>query len=207
MRRPLALSLVSAVIVVVLGGIGAARADASCVALLYWHGGPYQGHGDAQLKTRGPLADAAIRPGCNDIVGPGAPPPQPDTPVTVRRIAGVDPRVAFVDQDRQVYVNASTFPQLPSHPLHEQLGSRPLGWRSAAPCRVSGTAVVDFGNLGLKRGKETARIRVHATTDVQLQRYGTGYVPNGAAITVQGQRCARNGDVLWIDAKRISRRR
>lgn len=35
-----------------------------------------------------------IVPGCNDVVGPGAPPPVPDTAVAVRRAVGVAPRFA-----------------------------------------------------------------------------------------------------------------
>lgn len=204
MRR--ALVVVLAMFVPVSGGLHATRAEASCVALLYWHDRAYTGFGDTELRPGARLADAAIRPGCNDVMINGQPATaEPDTPVAVRRLQGVDPGVAFAD-GRQVYVNASTFPQLPSHPLHGQLGGRPAPWRSAAPCRVSGTAVVDYGALGLKRGDQVARIRVRATTDVQLQRYGTGYVADGAKITVVGQRCARNNGTLWIDAKRISRR-
>ncbi|HMN98216.1 MAG TPA: hypothetical protein PKD59_02270 [Miltoncostaeaceae bacterium] len=58
-------------------------------------GAPFLGAaGELRPADLAGRAGAGIVPGCDDVVGPGAPPPVPDTTVTLRRIAGVAPRFA-----------------------------------------------------------------------------------------------------------------
>jgi hypothetical protein len=64
--------------------------------------------------------------------------------------------------------------------------------------------VIDFAGFGVNQGKRTARIIVVPQTDVKLQRYGTGYVPDGARVRVVGRACKQRGDVLWVKARSIS---
>lgn len=188
----------------IFGAAVAPRAAAACAAMVTWHDRTYMGYGAADPPKAGrALADRATAPGCNDVVGDGAVPQAPDTKVVVRAIDGVSPTIAIAGE-HSIYVNASTFVQLPSHPLHKLYGTGKSPIRTGPTCRVKGRAVVGEGNFGVKRGKEIVRVRVVPKTDVELQRHGTGYVPDNARIAVVGHSCKRNGGVLWVTAQRIS---
>jgi len=74
---------------------GGGTADAACALFVSHRGAPYLGAaGELRPADVAGRAGAGIVPGCNDVVGPGAPPPAPDTTVPLRRIAGVAPRFA-----------------------------------------------------------------------------------------------------------------
>jgi hypothetical protein len=71
------------------------RADGACAVLMSHHGAPYLGHaGDLRPADLRGRAGTGVVPGCNDVIGPEAPTPAPDTIVPLRRIAGVAPRFA-----------------------------------------------------------------------------------------------------------------
>jgi hypothetical protein len=189
----------------IAGAINAPRGEAACAATVTWHDLTYMGYGDGNRAEAGRrLADPATEPGCSDVVINGAVPDVPDKQIAVRAIRGVSPMIA-ISGESSVYVNASTFVQLPSHPLHKLYGTGRPPIRTGPSCRVKGRAVVGQGAFGVKRGDETVRIRVASYTAVELQRYGTGYVPENTKIDVVGHSCKRNAGVLWMTAQRISR--
>ena len=64
---------------------------------------------------------------------------------------------------------------------------------------------IDPFGLTVKQGKRTSRISVATDTVVELQRAGTGYVPDGARIEVTGRPCERRGTAHLVSAVRISR--
>ncbi len=73
------------------------EADAACIATVISNGAPFYGTaGELDAADVGGRAGTGIVPGCNDVIviGPGAPPPEPDTTVRLRRITGVAPRFA-----------------------------------------------------------------------------------------------------------------
>jgi hypothetical protein len=74
---------------------GDGRADAACVLFVHYGGAPFLGSsGSLPAADLGRRVGTGIVPGCNDVVGPGAPAPVPDTAVAVRRVTGVAPRLA-----------------------------------------------------------------------------------------------------------------
>lgn len=199
MRRLLTLAAVTAVGITA----GAVPSEASCVATMRWHGRSYLGHAKA-ADTAGVLADKAVRPACNDVIINGQPRKERDTKVKVRQIRGVDPLIAFADRS-WTYVNPSTFVDLPSHPLHALLGKDGVPPRTGAECRITGRAVVDALGVSVKHGKRVTPVVVASDTVVELQRAGTGYVPDGARIEVVGRPCERRGPGHFVSAVRISR--
>jgi hypothetical protein len=165
--------------------------QASCAASLDWRGSTYVGHGHERgLKLGTRLHDKATRPFCDDTPSE----PKPPSEVVVRRLRGIPPAIALHRDG--TYVNASTFVNLRSHPLHEELGSNRRARTDGEPCTVTGVADVQVNGLNVA-GKVVA---VAVDTKVELQRHGTGYVADGATIRVKGS-CRHN----WIDARRIER--
>ena len=79
---------------------GSGQADAQCIAVVYSNGAPFYGYAaDLGAADLGGRAGTGTVPGCNDVVviGAPAPPPEPDTTVRLRRIAGVAPRFAVAN--------------------------------------------------------------------------------------------------------------
>lgn len=197
MRAALALIVVSVAVAATVHATRdapAAGTAAKCLLLLRWHHDTYIGHllrgyrAGAKLAPRarqGPCAD----PFDGEIVG-GA-------PMAIRRLRGLQPAFA-VANGGYVYVNASTFPALPSHPMHARL-KRMMGdppQRTGATCRLTGTADFTWGALTVNG----VAVAVWPDTQVDSQRDGTGYVPGGAKIAVDAQPCGEDS----VDAVRIS---
>jgi hypothetical protein len=184
--------------------VPAVLALASCIPVLEWQSFEYAGYGSEKVRAGAALAAPATIPGCNDVVVNGELRIEPDHVVAVRRVRGVDPMFAVM-QGGGVYVNVSTFPQLPSHPLYKQLGRGSEPPRRASPaCTVSGRAVVGPMWFGLQRGRKPVRIEVTRRTDVRLRRGGTGYVPAGTPIRVTGGPCRDVNGVFTVTARRVS---
>src|SRR3954451_5590348 len=120
MRRALAAIPALTAAISTFGAIWAPRSEAVCAAQVIWHGRIYIGYNGESGPEAGPaLADKATLPRCDDVIINGSPRREPDTPITVHAIPDVDPIIAVVHAEAAiVYVNASTFVALPSHPLH-----------------------------------------------------------------------------------------
>ena len=202
-QRSLVTVAALALVFSLVGAFGAPRSEAGCVAMVTYHGRAYLGY-QSGPALGGALSDTATRPGCNDVVTNPPLPREPDTQVTMHALRDVDPIIAIADENI-VYVNASTFVALRSHPLHKFYGTGKTPRPTGPSCRVHGRAVVGEGAFGVRTGKQIVRVRVTANTRVELQRHGTGYVPDRARITVTAKSCTRVGGVRWITATRISR--
>ncbi len=202
-HRSLATVAALAAVFSLVGAIAAPRGEASCVAMVTYHGRTYVGYQPGPALG-GALSDTATRPGCNDVATDPPLPREPDVQVKMHALRDVDPIIAIADENI-VYVNASTFVALRSHPLHRFYGTGKPPRPAGPPCRVHGRAVVGEGAFGVRTGKRIVRVRVTADTRVELQRHGTGYVPDRARITVTATSCTRLGGVRWITATRISR--
>jgi hypothetical protein len=178
--------------------LAAPAAHASCAAALDWHGSSYVGHGGKDRPHLGAtLHDRATRPVCDDT--PTTPPDAADrvpSEVEVHRFRGIPAALAIHADSGGVYVNSSTFVNLRSHPLHAMLGSNRRARTDGEPCTIKGVADVQLHGVNVA-GRAVA---VAVNTKVDLQRFGTGYVPDGTTIRVTGS-CRDN----WIDAKRIAR--
>jgi hypothetical protein len=107
------------------GAVRAPDAGAVCAEAVRWGGTTYLGLGPTKrpLALGGYLAGGVL-PGCRDHFPS---PPVHDTPVRLRSIAGVGPRVALVRADRpdRIFLAPGLLPALPDFPLHDAIyGSR-----------------------------------------------------------------------------------
>lgn len=187
--------------------IHAAPSEAACVASLNWRNYTYAGvaSNPPGVKIGAEVPDRAKVPSCNDLIVNGSVPPVTYTSVPVAQLEGVAPSIALAAGASAIYVNASTFPALPSHPLHKVLNLGRGVPVTGAPCQVKGPATFDAGGMHVNG----ARIVVEPDTKVELQRHGTGFVPPGTVVRVGGSACERKGThphfETWIKARRIAR--
>jgi hypothetical protein len=191
----LVLALVSSVLLALV--VLPASGEASCVAMLKWDGHDYAGFGKPG-DVGATLKGKATLPSCDDTSdGEFVIEPSPDKKVTVKRLRGVAPLIAITD-GQAVYVNPFTFVNLPSHPLHDQLGSDRRTATTGEACTVKGRAVVSVVGLQVKDGgKSLTNVTVARDTKVVPHRHGTGYVADGARITVTG-RCSGKGGIAAL---------
>jgi hypothetical protein len=190
---------------VLLGVAYVPNAHAACLPLLTWNGHPYQGWGPVPVQAGARVHGRARQPACGDLVADGKFVPGKDHYLPVNAIRGIDPNVAIVGEGN-VYVSRSTFPALPSHPLHKQLWHSYLAEKVSGPrCTVTGRAAIDpvYG-FSVKSGRTTAQIVVTPQTDVALQRHGTGYVPAGATVRVVGSACQKQRSELIVKARSVA---
>ena len=180
----------------------AAPSQAACVATFNWRTYAYTGMANnvPGVKIGAELPERARQPSCNDMIVNGYVPPVTYSDLPVAEIQGIPASIALAAGPSLVYVNMSTFPQLPSHPLHKRLG---YGERTVTgpPCQVKGVAKTDAAGLSVNG----ARIWVGRDTKVELQRHGTGFVPPGTMIRVGGSACQKFAGETWIKARRIAR--
>ncbi|MBE2320176.1 hypothetical protein DVA67_029690 [Solirubrobacter sp. CPCC 204708] len=197
--------LLLAAVAVAAFAVHAAPSEAACIATLNWRTYTYTGAASnpAGVKIGAELPERAKVPSCNDMVVNGQVPPLTYSDMPVAQLDGVPPSVALAGGASVVYVNASTFPQLPSHPLHRTLGydrapERPV---SGAPCQVKGVARTDTAGLTVNG----ARVIVTRDTKVELQRHGTGFIAPGTTVRVGGSACEKKYGAIWVKARRIAR--
>ena len=189
--------------------IHAAPSEAACLATLNWRTYSYMSvaSNPAGVKIGAEIPDRAKVPNCNDTIVNGSVPPVTYRDVPVAQLEGIAPSIALSAGASAIYVNASTFPYLPSHPLHKVLGydRAPEIAVAGAPCQIKGVAKTDSAGLTVNG----ARIVVGRTTKVELQRHGTGFIPPGTTIRVGGSACERKGlepyTQIFVKARRIAR--
>ncbi len=180
----------------------AAPSEAGCIATFNWRTYTYTGMSSnvPGVKIGAELTERAKQPSCNDMIINGYVPPVTYSDLPVAEIEGVPASIALAAGPSLVYVSASTFPQLPSHPLHKQLGY-PERSVTGAPCQVKGVAKTDSAGLSVNG----ARIWVGRDTKVELQRHGTGFVPPGTTIRVGGSACRSSAARRGSRPRRIAR--
>lgn len=195
-------------------------AGGSCAARITWHGAVYYGE---RFPSRLPATLAlgtGGRPTCRDSNGGEA---GASTAVEVRRLAGVDPRVAVaVRGEREVaYLAAGYFLELPSHPLHGAIEWSPRSLNELSGCarplamQVEGT--IRYGPSPMLDVSERDRVArryvgsevllfVDAHTRVErLSRNGLPYVAQGAAVAVDAVGCLmRDGKLAKLVPRRIA---
>jgi Family of unknown function (DUF6281) len=177
---------------------------ASCAARITWDGALYYGQTFPSLPPSTLSLGTGGRPTCSDANGGEA---GASTTVQVRRLLGVDPRVAVAVQgDRYAaYLAAGYFVQLPSHPLHGRIewSARSLdeliGCAKSRTMRLKGR--VRYGpstRLDVSERDAVARryvgaealLFVDARTRVDgLARNGLPYVAPGTAVAVDAVGC------------------
>jgi Family of unknown function (DUF6281) len=173
-----------------------------CASRITWDGTVYY---DERFPSRLPATltlGTGGRPTCGDAHGGEA---GASSTVEVRRLAGVDPRVAVAVQGEpeHAYLARGYFVQLPSHPLHQALSraqrmrSELEGCADTRPLAFEGTVRSSTGaTIGVSKGKGEAFLFVDQYTRVQgLARNGLPYVAPGQRIAVEAMVC------LWPDGR------
>ena len=199
----------------VSGGAG------SCAARITWHGAVYYGELFPSHLPATLTLGTGGRPTCRDSNGGEA---GASSTVDVRRLAGVDPRVAVAVRGEPdvAYLAAGYFLQLPSHPLHGSIAWAPrslnelIGCRLTQPLRIEGaTRYGPSLSLDVSKRDETARRYVRAdevplfvdgkTRVEDLERNGLPYVPAGTRVAVEAVGClTRDGKLAKVVPRRIS---
>jgi Family of unknown function (DUF6281) len=191
-----------------------------CAARITWDGTVYYGqtfpsrlHATLTLGTGG-------RPTCRDSHGGEA---GASSTVEVRRLSGVDPRVAVAvrGEPDAAYLAAGYFIELPGHPLHAALEWTPrslnelIGCAKSPPMRVEGTIrygpapgldVSERDDVASRYVASEALLFVDAHTRVEgLSRNGLPYVAPGADVTIDAIGClTREGKLAKLVPRRIS---
>lgn len=197
-----------------------ASAGGSCTARITWHGAVYYGE---RFPSRLPATLAlgiGGRPTCKDSNGGEA---GASTAVEVRRLAGVDPRVAVAvrGEREHAYLAAGYFLELPSHPLHGAIewsrrsSNELIGCARSPEMRIEGTIRYGPSPLLEVSGRDRVARRyvgseallfVDARTRVErLSRNGLPYVAQGTEVAVDAVGClARDGTLAKLVPRRIA---
>ncbi|MFL5920979.1 MAG: hypothetical protein ACJ75Q_11610 [Gaiellaceae bacterium] len=173
-----------------------------CVSRVIWQGTVYYGNKFPSRLPATLILGTGGLPTCGDVNGGEA---GASSIVEVRRLAGVDPRVAVAIRGEPdvAYLARGYFVQLPSHPLHQALSrsersrSELKGCAETRPLTFKGTVRSSNGaTIGVSRGRREAFLFVDAYTRVRgLERNGLPYVPLGPRISVRATAC------LWPDGR------
>jgi hypothetical protein len=175
----------------------------SCAARVTWNGTVYYGETFASLPPATLLLGTGGRPTCGGINGGEA---GASSTVEVRRLIGVDPRIAVAvkGEPEHAYLARGYFVQLPSHPLHRSLGPRQRSRSELKGCaatrrvELAGTVRSSTGaGIGVARGRGEAFLFVDPFTRVRgLERYGLPYVAAGQRVAVDATACLWPGGRL-----------
>jgi Family of unknown function (DUF6281) len=192
----------------------------ACAARITWDGTVYYGQTFPSRLPATLTLGTGGRPTCRDSHGGEA---GASSTVEVRRLSGVEPRVAVAVQGEpeHAYLAAGYFIQLPSHPLHGAIewSSRSLneliGCAKSPPMRVEGT--IRYGpsaSLDVSGRDDVARryvgsealLFVDARTHVErLSRNGLPYIAPGTKVAVEAIGClTRKGKLAKLVPRRIS---
>ena len=218
--------LTAALLVAVCAGCGASEhrvsgGSGSCADRITWQGAVYYGELFPSHLPATLTLGTGGRPTCRDSNGGEA---GASSTVDVRRLAGVDPRVAVAIRGEPdvAYLAAGYFLQLPSHPLHHAVDWPPrslnelIGCRLTPPFRIEGA--IRYGpsaSLDVWKRDETARryvpagkvlLFVDGKTQVQdLARNGVPYVAPGTEVAVDALGClTHDGKLAKVVPRRIS---
>jgi hypothetical protein len=174
-----------------------------CAARVTWNGTVYYGETFASLPPATLLLGTGGRPTCGGINGGEA---GASSTVEVRRLIGVDPRIAVAvkGEPEHAYLARGYFVQLPSHPLHRSLPPRQRSRSELKGCaatrrvELAGTVRSSTGaGIGVARGRGEALLFVDSFTRLRgLERYGLPYVAAGQHVAVDATACLWPGGRL-----------
>jgi hypothetical protein len=174
-----------------------------CAARITWNGTVYYGETFSSLPPATLMLGTGGRPTCGGVNGGEA---GASSTVEVRRLIGVDPRVAVAvnGEPEHAYVARGYFVQLPGHPLHGSLPpwqrsrSELTGCGATRPVELAGTVRSSTGaGIGVARGDGEAFLFVDPFTRVRgLERYGLPYVASGERVAVDATACLWPGGRL-----------
>lgn len=175
----------------------------ACAARVTWNGTVYYGETFSSLPSATLMLGIGGRPTCRDFNGGEA---GASSTVEVRRLIGVDPRVAVAvkGESEHAYLVRGYFVQLPSHPLHRSLPpwqrsrSELKGCAATRPVEFAGTVrSITGAGIGVWRGRREAFLFVDHFTRVRgLERNGLPYVAPGQRIAVDAIACLWPGGRL-----------
>ena len=174
-----------------------------CAARVTWNGTVYYGETFSSLPPATLMLDTGGRPTCGGVNGGEA---GASSTVELRRLIGVDPRVAVAvkGEPEHAYLARGYFVQLPSHPLHRSLRpwqrsrSELKGCGATRPVELAGTVLSRTGaGIGVARGRGKAFLFVDPFTRVRgLERFGLPYVAPGQRVAVDATACLSTGGGL-----------
>jgi len=174
-----------------------------CAARVTWNGTIYYGETFSSLPPATLVLGTGGRPTCADVNGGEA---GASSTVEVRRLIGVDPRVAVAvkGEPEHAYLARGYFVQLPSHPLHRSLRpwqrsrSELKGCAATRRVELAGTVRSSTGaGIGVARGRSKAFLFVDPFTRVRgLDRNGLPYVAPRQRVAVDATACLWPGGRL-----------
>jgi hypothetical protein len=184
----------------------------TCAARVTWNGAVYYGETFRSLPPATLILGTGGRPTCGGINGGEA---GASSTVQVRRLIGVDPRVAVAvnGEPEHAYLLRGYFVQLPSHPLHrslrpwQQSRSELEGCAAKRPIELAGTVRSSTGaGIGITRGRGEAFLFVDPFTRVrEMERNGLPYVAPGRRVAVDATACLWPGGRLRKFVPRLIR--
>lgn len=215
--------------VLAVSGLLVSVASASCARLLFWDGVRYDGTGRnfaKQVRFGGQVGEA-LNPPCNDTGGSSEPGCEGEVgeAVPVFRLAGIDPEVAVGARhyEREVYLAAGYFTELPDHPLHIAIFKSPwlpnerAGWRCGPPILDLPGAVVNqtpgagwvfqvrFEGDRVRREVGRTALFVDARTRIDgFDRNGLPYIEEGDRLRATVRECTASGGRYKVVADTIS---
>jgi hypothetical protein len=174
-----------------------------CAARVIWNGTVYYGETFPSLPPATLVLGTGGRPTCGGVNGGEA---GASSTVEVRRLIGVDPRVAVAvnGEPEHAYLARGYFVQLPGHPLHQSLRpwqrsrSELTGCGARRPVELEGTVRSSTGaGISVARGRGDVFLFVDPFTRVRgLERYGLPYVAPGQRVAVDATACLWPGGRL-----------
>ncbi|MFL5939825.1 MAG: hypothetical protein ACJ75Q_05915 [Gaiellaceae bacterium] len=184
----------------------------TCAARVTWNGAVYFDETFPTLPPATLILGTGGRPTCGGINGGEA---GASSTVQVRRLIGVDPRVAVAvnGEPEHAYLTRGYFVQLPGHPLHRSLRpwqrsrSELEGCAATRPVEVAGTVRFSTGaGIDIERGRGEAFLFVDPFTRVRgMERNGLPYVGPGQRIAVDATACLWPGGRLRKFVPRLIR--
>lgn len=175
----------------------------TCADRITWNGRVYFGQLFAKLPPATLVLGTGGRPTCSDANGGEA---GASSTVEVRRMIGVDPRVAVAvkGEPDAAYMAPGYFVQLPSHPLHSA-----IEWKPRSPNELTGCAKTRPRQLRVSvrstsgstigvtlDGRETFLFVDAYTRFRGLERNGLPYVAPGQHIAADAVECLSSGGRL-----------
>lgn len=204
-------------------------ASGSCAFLIEWNGVLYGEPNIDQAPRFGPSLGEGAVPACDDTGSSGCSHLHGnDQSIAIYRLPGIDPHVAFGTVtpwgDRQPFLAAGFFPELPGHPLHGVIYGSPRrpnersgGWHCGDPIPGLVGTVTNAPGLGRifgvrfegdrvrRQGDRTAVFVDARTTVTGLDEYGLPHVSEGDTLRATVRECTASGERYKVVADSIVR--
>jgi Family of unknown function (DUF6281) len=206
-------------------------ASGSCAFVIEWDGVVYDSPNIDQSPRFGPSLGEGTVPACDDTETGGGCDRlhgEDDQSIAIYRLPGVDPHVAFGAVtpwgDREPFLAAGFFPQLPGHPLHEAIFGSPNRpsersgpWHCGDPITNLVGTVTSTSGVGrgfgarfegnrVRRQYDYTAVAVDAKTTVTgFDEFGIPHIAEGDTLHATVRECTASGERYQVVADSIER--